>query len=543
MLIEVYSGVASLKPQNSQTDTATKRLATHLPVVEKTLKVNQCRGFRHPWSRTFVQRVVTRPFFRLCASLIIAAALMSLPVIADETRVKASGHNAFSRPAANMPIRQRLDFSVGNSFFRNPWVAAPSSTKARDGLGPLFNTNACQNCHIKDGRGHAPSDSADSSITSQQANVSMLVRLSVDSGQPLAPHQANHVDPHYGGQLQDFALPGLKPEGIINVDYQYQDVTLNGGETVQLRQPILGISQLAYGSLHPNIRLSARIAPPMIGLGLLEAISHERLAQLADINDENGDGISGRLNLVWDKRSQSLQPGRFGWKAGQPSLEQQNAAAFNGDMGITSSLFRQENCQVSQITCHQRAAHGHGSSPKNQSAATTLYNSKGAVKPEPEVAPHLLNQVTFYTGNLAVPKRRNPQDSRVKAGEAIFAQLNCDGCHTSSHTTRADYHHPWLANQSIEPYTDLLLHDMGEGLADHSQEFLASGREWRTPPLWGIGLTQAVSGVESYLHDGRARNLQEAILWHGGEAQRSRDLYQQLAPEQRQALLVFLRDL
>ncbi|MGH1370830.1 MAG: di-heme oxidoredictase family protein [Cellvibrionaceae bacterium] len=529
--------------------TTTKRTSSFLSICATSLLANRLRRFRDLLITTPSHLFLTRPFSRLWLSAVIAAPLLSLPATADDTRVKATGHNAFSRPAANMPIRQRLDFSVGNSFFRNPWVAAPSSTKARDGLGPLFNTNACQNCHIKDGRGHAPSDSADSSITSQQANVSMLVRLSVDSDQPLAPHQANHVDPHYGGQLQDFALPGLKPEGIINVNYQYQDVTLNGGETVQLRQPTLGISQLAYGSLHPNIRLSARIAPPMIGLGLLEAIGDERLSQLADANDNNDDGISGRLNLVWDNRSQSLQPGRFGWKAGQPSLEQQNAAAFNGDMGITSSLFRQENCQTSQITCHQRAAHGNGLTPKSKPAIKAepkpAGESKGASKsgPKPEVAPHLLNQVTFYTGNLAVPKRRTPQDSRVKAGEAIFAQLNCDGCHTSSHTTRADYHHPWLANQSIKPYTDLLLHDMGEGLADHSQEFLASGREWRTPPLWGIGLTQAVSGVESYLHDGRARNLQEAILWHGGEAQRSRDLYQQLAPEQRQALLAFLRDL
>ncbi len=486
---------------------------------------------------------LSRSVSRLCASLVIAAPLMSLPASGDETRVRATGHNAFSRPAANMPIRQRLDFSVGNSFFRNPWVAAPSSTKARDGLGPLFNTNACQNCHIKDGRGHAPS--AGDSITPQHANVSMLVRLSIDSDKPLAAHQANHVDPHYGGQLQDFALPGLQPEGAIKVDYRPQNITLNGGETVQLRQPQLAITQLAYGPLHPKIQLSARIAPPMIGLGLLEAISDERLRQLADADDENGDGISGRLNLVWDKRSQSLQPGRFGWKAGQPSLEQQNAAAFNGDMGITSSLFRKENCQASQVTCHQRAAHGNGQPHKAtaKSAPKAGAGTRTEPKAKPEVAQHLLDKVSFYTANLAVPKRRNPQDASVKAGEAIFEQLNCGGCHTPTHTTRADYRHAWLADQTIEPYTDLLLHDMGEGLADHSQEFLASGREWRTPPLWGIGLTQAASGVESYLHDGRARSLQEAILWHGGEAQLSRDQYRQLEPEQRQALLAFLRDL
>lgn len=452
---------------------------------------------------------------------------------ADETRVKATGHNAFSRPAANMPIRQRLDFSVGNSFFRNPWVAAPSSTKARDGLGPLFNTNACQNCHIKDGRGHAPSES--SSLDARYANVSMLVRLSIDSNDPLAPHQANHVDPNYGGQLQDFALPSLSPEGTIEVAYRTKEVTLKGEESVQLRQPSLNITQLNYGPLHPKIKLSARIAPPMIGLGLLEAIDDQDLQQRIDPEDHDGDGISGRQNWVWDLRSQSLQPGRFGWKAGQPSLEQQNAAAFNGDMGITSALFRAENCQASQESCHRRAALD---MPRNE-------NSKQLERPDkkPEIAPHLLQKVTFYTRNLAVPKRRIPNDPRVISGEKVFQQLNCHGCHTTTHKTRSDYPLPWLANQTIEPYTDLLLHDMGDDLADHSQEFLASGREWRTPPLWGIGLTHAVSRVESYLHDGRAQNLQEAILWHGGEAQQSRNQYQQLEPSQREALLTFLRDL
>ena len=497
-----------------------------------------------PQLKTTTVRGRSLPLWAMSTTLLLSLFLGSASV-ADETRVKATGHNAFSRPAANMPIRQRLDFSVGNSFFRNPWVAAPSSTKARDGLGPLFNTNACQNCHIKDGRGHAPS--AGDSNNPQHANVSMLVRLSIDSDKPLTVDQANHGDPHYGGQLQDFALPGLQPEGAIKVDYRTQSVTLNGGETIQLRQPNLEITQLAYGPLHPKIQLSARIAPPMIGLGLLEAISHERLTQLTDADDKNGDGISGRLNLVWDKRSQSLQPGRFGWKAGQPSLEQQNAAAFNGDMGITSTLFRQENCQASQVACHQRAAHGNGQSTHGKAATNFSPESKpkpdARPKAKPEVAPHLLDRVTFYTGNLAVPKRRNPQAPQVKAGEAIFAQLNCHGCHTQTHTTRADYRQAWLADQTIEPYTDLLLHDMGEALADKSQEFLASGREWRTPPLWGIGLTKAVSGVESYLHDGRAQSLQEAILWHGGEAQLSRNQYQQLKPEQRQALLAFLRDL
>jgi len=435
---------------------------------------------------------------------------------ADDTRVRATGHNAFSRPAANMPIRQRLDFSVGNSFFRNPWVASPSSTKARDGLGPLFNTNACQNCHVKDGRGHAPNSLDDNA-------VSLLVRLSIDSEQPLKPQQANHTDPHYGGQLQDFSIPELTPEGRVAIHYQPIPVTLAGGEVVTLRKPTVAIEQLAYGPLHPKIQLSARIAPPMIGLGLLEAIDQQDINSLADPDDHDSDGISGAINQVWDHQSQSLRPGRFGWKAGQPTLQQQNAAAFNGDLGITSALFEKENCQPQQTDCVEHA--------------------KQTSDGQPEIAPHLLDKVTFYSRNLAVPLRRNPQHPQVRQGERLFAQLQCSSCHTPSYTTRSDYPLAWLANQTIAPYTDLLLHDMGEGLTDGASEFRAQKGEWRTPPLWGIGLTKAVSGVESYLHDGRAQSLQQAILWHGGEAQASRDQYAQLAPEERQALIKFLEDL
>jgi len=450
-----------------------------------------------------------------CVSLVVLS-FTGTNLKADDTRVKATGHNAFSRPVANMPIRQRLDFSVGNSFFRNPWVASPSSTKARDGLGPLFNTNACQNCHIKDGRGHAPNALDDNA-------VSLLVRLSIDGEQALKPHQANHTDPRYGGQLQDFAVPELIPEGRVVIHYQQIPVTLAGGEVVTLRKPKVTIEQLAYGSLHPKIQLSARIAPPMIGLGLLEAIDQQDIERQADPDDHNADGISGAVNQVWDRQSRSLRPGRFGWKAGQPTLHQQNAAAFNGDLGVTSVLFEKENCRPQQADCVQHA--------KQTSDGT------------PEIAPHLLDKVTFYTQNLAVPLRRNPHDKQVRQGEQLFAQLQCRNCHTPAYTTRSDYPLAWLTNQTIAPYTDMLLHDMGEGLTDGTREFRATAREWRTPPLWGIGLTKAVGGVESYLHDGRAQSLQQAILWHGGEAQASRDQYIQLAPEERLALIKFLEDL
>ncbi|NIB39899.1 thiol oxidoreductase [Pseudomaricurvus alkylphenolicus] len=448
-----------------------------------------------------------------------------------QASVRATDHRAFSRPSANMPLMKRLDFSVGHSFFRNPWVAAPASTDARDGLGPLFNTNACQNCHIRDGRGHAPAANGDQV-------VSMLVRLSIDSDQPLPPFLPNHPEPNYGSQLQDFALPGFQPEARVNIRYISHWITLDDGEQVELRRPQLELSDPAYGELHPDLRTSARIAPPMIGLGLLEAIPATQLEAAADPTDRDGDGISGRINLVWDQSKQRLVPGRFGWKAAQPNLRQQNAAAFHGDMGITSDLFVAENCTEAQLPCGSQTT---GTAPnKSGSQETDASQSADTV---PEISSHLLDQVTFYTRNLAVPTRRNPDHPQVQRGEKLFKEFGCHQCHISRQRTAPDYELSWLADQTIFPYTDLLLHDMGEGLADQSREFVANGSEWRTPPLWGIGLTFTVGGVESYLHDGRARNLQEAILWHGGEAQKSRDAYKAAPKDQRRALLQFLQDL
>ena len=433
---------------------------------------------------------------------------------AGEATVTKTDHNAFSLPLANLSPSRRLDFSVGNSFFRNPWVIAPASTDARDGLGPLFNTNACQNCHIKDGRGHPPRPDA------KQA-VSMLVRLSVPAGEADDLTQSGLLpEPHYGGQFQDAAIPGIEPEGRVRVDYEPVVMTFADGHEVSLRKPKLTFSNLAYGEMHPATLFSARIAPPVIGLGLLESISDKDLLAHADPEDDDGDGISGRANLVWDRATETTRIGRFGWKAGQPSLRQQNAEAFANDMGLTSHLVPTDSCAPSQTEC--------------------LALPHGGV---PEVSDSILDNVTFYTRNLAVPARRNVGDPQVLAGKTLFFQANCQGCHVPSYTTAAEAAEPELANQTIRPYTDLLLHDMGPGLADGRPEFLANGQEWRTPPLWGIGLTEAVNGHTQLLHDGRARNLMEAILWHDGEAAASRDQVLSFDAEQRAALLAFLNSL
>jgi CxxC motif-containing protein (DUF1111 family) len=434
--------------------------------------------------------------------------------------VRKTDQNAFSLPSANLPPSRRVDFSVGNSFFRSPWVIAPSTTTARDGLGPLFNTNACQNCHIKDGRGHPPTPDAANA-------VSMLVRLSI----PDAPEYARLIEqvgvvpePVYGGQFQDMSVPGVAPEGKVRVDYTPVPVRFKDGTEVELRKPVLQITQLGYGPMHPDTRFSARVAPPMIGLGLLEAIPEEAILANAAAQAKEKNGINGRPNQVWDDALQKTVMGKFGWKAGQPNLNQQNVHAFSGDMGLTTSLRPFDDCTDAQTACKQ-APNGNG--PDG----------------EPEVSDNILRLVLFYSRNLAVPARRGVNDAEVIAGKNLFYQAGCDSCHTPKYTTAANAAEPELANQVIRPYSDLLLHDMGDGLADNRTEFQASGRDWRTPPLWGIGLTQAVSGHTQFLHDGRARNLLEAVLWHGGEATAAQQQVLSFNAEQRAALLAFLNSL
>jgi len=436
------------------------------------------------------------------------------------TTVRKTDQNAFSLPSANLPPSRRVDFSVGNSFFRSPWVIAPSTTTARDGLGPLFNTNACQNCHIKDGRGHPPAPDAANA-------VSMLVRLSI----PDSPAYAKVIEqlgvvpePVYGGQFQDMAVPGVTPEGKVRVEYTPVPIRFKDGTEVELRKPALQFTQLGYGPMHPDTRFSARVAPPMIGLGLLEAIPEEAILANAAAQAKENNGIKGRVNRVWDDELQKTVAGRFGWKAGQPNLNQQNVHAFSGDMGLTTSLRPFDDCTDAQTACKQ-APNGNG--PDG----------------EPEVSDNILRLVLFYTRNLAVPARRGVNDEQVLAGKNLFFQAGCQSCHTPKYTTAANAAEPELANQVIRPYSDLLLHDMGDGLADNRTEFQASGRDWRTPPLWGIGLTQAVSGHTQFLHDGRARNLLEAVLWHGGEAQQAQQQVLSFNAEQRAALLAFLNSL
>ena len=427
--------------------------------------------------------------------------------LGGDTTAFSAGRNAFELSARNLNTEERRTFNVGDSFFNQNWVTAPASTVARDGLGPTFNAQACSSCHSHDGRARPPENDSD-------PVRGLLLKLSVPG--PDGPIG----DPVYGDQLQDRAINGVAPEGRFVIRYEPVSGLYADGTPYTLQKPIYHILDPAFGPLRPDTMISPRIGPAVFGMGLLEAIPESRILSLADPEDRDNDGISGRPNMVWNIRTQAYALGRFGWKASQPTIEQQGAGAFHGDIGITSTLFPQENCPPAQAACRQ-APHG------------------GA----PEVPDDRLAKVVFYVHTLAVPAMRNVDAPNVKWGARIFRDIGCASCHTPRHVTAPDFSVGALSSQVIYPYTDLLLHDMGEDLADDRPDGQANGREWRTPPLWGIGLVQVVNGHTRFMHDGRARNLEEAILWHGGEAEAAREVFKGLSRKEREALLAFLNSL
>lgn len=448
-----------------------------------------------------------------------------LPAGAATTK-KLVNRDSFSFPSANLSFEQQQQFALGNGFFRKLWVSAPSSTAASDGLGPLFNARACQNCHVKDGRGRPPFENGETS-------ESMFLRLSVPprdgEQQALLDERRTDVipEPTYGTQLQESAIPGLPAEGRMTITYADLPVTLGDGTVVTLRQPRYSIADPGYGPLEDDVMISPRVTPQMVGLGLLEAIPAEDILSNADPEDQNGDGISGKPNWVRDPIGGDIALGRFGWKAGAPSIRVQTANAFAGDIGISTPLANRPHgdCTQAQAECLAR--------PTGEQERLGVS----------EAADPILDLVTFYSQNLGVPQRRGVDDPAVLRGKAGFYGAGCTSCHVPKFVTSREAEAKAQSFQLIWPYTDMLLHDMGEGLADNRPEGDADGYEWRTPPLWGVGLTETVSGHTLFLHDGRARNLTEAILWHGGEAQKSRDAFAAMSATERSDLITFLESL
>ncbi|MEL6559892.1 MAG: di-heme oxidoredictase family protein [Bacteroidota bacterium] len=417
--------------------------------------------------------------------------------------------NAFGIAAPNLTGDKDLTFVSGNAFFKRNWVTAPSSTAELDGLGPLFNARSCSSCHALDGRGRPP-------VEGEENVVGLLFRLSVPG---IGPNGAPLGHPVYGGQFNNRSILGVPSEGNIDIKYVEVEGSYPDGEKYSLRMPLYEFVETGYGEVS-DAMVSPRVANHIVGMGLLEAIGESDLLKNEDPDDRDGDGISGRANRVWDVEAGEKRVGRFGWKANQPTVRQQVASAFVGDIGLTTSLFPKQPCTDAQQNCNEAISGG-----------------------DPEVRDDILEKVVLYSAALAVPKRRDWDKPVVLKGKQMFFKSGCAGCHAPKFVT-GDYKEiPEFSNQTIRPYTDLLLHDMGKGLADNRPDFDADGREWRTPPLWGLGLLQTVNKHNFLLHDGRARGFEEAILWHGGEAEQAKENFKSLSVSDRKALISFLESL
>lgn len=450
----------------------------------------------------------------LSANLSMAqmAPVDSTALAGGETTVYDRTSHGLGQPAANLTEAEMVLHVEGDDKFAATFVSAPAPVNA--GLGPTFNNSSCLACHVRDARG-------------MPVKGNMLVRVSLpmdslpkghpdsslkSNGSIFEPHPEAAISlgnappvPGIGTQIQDQSVYGYKPKATVKIAWKKQAGQYGDGQSYELRSPQLTITLPDGSPLPANVLTSARVAPPVSGRGLMEAIPESTIVALADPDDKNHDGISGRPNHVWDVRKKSLVLGRFGLKANNPDLFQQNAAAYVNDMGVTNPLFPEQD----------------GTS---------------------DIDLETLKSTTFYTQTLGVPARTMLADTGVQRGERLFAGANCAACHiatlrTGSHEVRA------IANQTIHPYGDMLLHDMGAGLADGRPDFEATGTEWRTAPLWGLGLAKTVLPTSGYLHDGRARTIAEAVLWHGGEAEKSKEAFRTMNAADRDSLVRFLNSL
>ncbi|WP_121968713.1 di-heme oxidoredictase family protein [Leptolyngbya sp. BC1307] len=443
-------------------------------------------------------------YLLLFAAAIAVAALLSISLkqgttptpnyqAGGETTFYNRSSHAFGQPAPGLNAQEMDLHAEGDVAFDAVFVTAPAPI--HPGLGPTFNNNSCAGCHIKNGRGMP-----------QLGQALVRTSLPASSDRPIVKTEGVVPDPVIGTQLQDSGVYGVQPEASVTLEWQEMSGQYPDGEGYELRSPQITLSAIDNNSpISEDLLTSLRIPPPIFGVGLLEAIPERTLKKLSDPEDKNNDGISGRTNHVWNFEQQRMDVGRFGLKANSANLLSQTATAYAHDMGIANPL---------------------------------LPNDDGTT----EIDADTLEASAFYTQTLAVPARTQVDNPIVQRGEKLFADANCAACHltsiqTGSATVKA------LAHQTIQPYTDLLLHDMGEALADNRPDFEATGQEWRTAPLWGLGLTQTVLPYSGYLHDGRARTVEEAILWHGGEAENAKQAFMALSKEGRAAMLKFLNSL
>ena len=434
-------------------------------------------------------------------------ALANIPLAGGDTTTFIRSSHAYEQPSANLSDELIKLHADGDVAFEAVFVTAPATVNP--GLGPHFNNTTCVGCHIRNGRG-LPTKGQLLVRVSQAEDLGNEAIATIPEtdyhAEPTAPGDNTPPFPGLGTQIQDQGIYGAPPEASVDLEWVESTGQYEDGTSYTLRSPKANIT-LADGSPLPEtVQTSLRLPPPVFGLGLLEAVTEEDLLAMADPDDADGDGISGRLNVVWDVQAQSTAIGRFGLKANQPNLLQQTASAYIGDMGVTNPMFPEAD----------------GTS---------------------DIDAETLKEATFYAQSLAIPARTLLDDPVALRGEQLFDSANCVACHISTLRTGIHSEYIELSNQTIHPYTDMLLHDMGEGLADNRPDFEATGTEWRTSPLWGIGVTQTVLPYAKYLHDGRANTLEEAILWHGGEAEGSKQAFVAMPEGDRQALIRFLRTL
>ncbi len=481
-------------------------------------------------------------------------------------------NRGFDTPAPNLDDAGLALHLAGGVDFEAAFIKVSSGTsRSDDGLGPVHNNTACERCHTNDGRASYTTDalaSAPGVWTKLGSEAGVFLRISINGQAACTPSAANHycapqAVSGFSDQLFHRSVLGVRPDSEFSgqadvyVSFERSTVTYGDGTSVTLHKPLFRIcnpyddpgadkcsgSASSSALLQAGVSTSPRMGMPTFGLGLLEAIPESAILALADENDSNRDGISGRPNWVFDpvKAAQGdpnpRSLGRFGWKASTPSVLVQGAGAYRGDMGITNYLFPDESIAGTPLYSAYRA---------------TNSDDDGQAASGYEVSEEVVKRVIFYNNTLAVPARRDVAANDVRRGSALFVDAKCSVCHNPSFTTGT---HPgiWgpsgttavaaVANQRIYPFTDMLLHDMGEGLADNRSDFGASGTEWKTRPLWGIGLTQVVKSQAGFLHDGRARTLEEAILWHGGEAEASKERFRTMSAADRAALLAFLKSL
>lgn len=418
----------------------------------------------------------------------------TLPLAGGATTSTNRTSSAFEDPAPGLSDDGFDRHFEGDAAFEATYVSEPA--EVNPGLGPVFNHSSCGGCHIRNGRGLPV-------VGAGPLGSEMLVRVSLPEGEPEVPGGAVPV-PGMGTQIGDHAIFGYEPEATVALTWSEVPGEFADGTPYSLRAPSITITRPSGSALPAGVMTSPRTPPPVFGLGLLEAIPEADILAWADPNDDNGDGISGRPNWVWSAKLGREALGRFGLKANNATLIDQAAGAFAADMGVSSPL---------------------------------MPDDMGA-----DIDDDTVVTAAFYTQTLAVPPRAQPTPA-TERGFSLFIDFNCAGCHVPVQKTSPAYEIEALANQTFAPFTDLLLHDMGEGLADGRPDFDASGREWRTTPLWGIGVTERVLGDAAYLHDGRARSLAEAILWHGGEAEAAREAFRTADQADRDALLTFLRSL